>query len=52
VIGLVVGGIMVCRCVMEVPTDAPLTEDYALNYFRDIVAGIEYRTYIVATVSW
>jgi len=30
---------------MEVPTDAPLTQDQAFNYFRDVVAGIEYCTY-------
>jgi len=36
------------RCVLEVPTDVPLTEDHALKYFRDVVAGIEYRTLFYA----
>uniref|UniRef100_A0A1I8GEH0 Protein kinase domain-containing protein n=1 Tax=Macrostomum lignano TaxID=282301 RepID=A0A1I8GEH0_9PLAT len=28
--------------VMEVPTDSPLDEETAWNYFRDIVSGLEY----------
>jgi len=33
------------RCVLEVPTETPLSEDQALKYFRDVVAGIEYCEY-------
>jgi len=36
---------LLSRCVLEVPTETPLSEDQALKYFRDVVAGIEYRTY-------
>ena len=37
-------------CVLEVPTDAPLTEDHAHKYFRDVVAGIEYCTCTLVAV--
>jgi len=42
VVGAHIAGIMY-RCVLEVPSDVPLTEEHALRYFRDVVAGIEYR---------
>jgi hypothetical protein len=30
------------RPVMEIPTDNPLSESDARNYFRDVHSGIEY----------
>jgi hypothetical protein len=29
--------------VMEIPSENPLAEEVAWNYFRDIVLGMEYR---------
>lgn len=29
--------------VLDIPTDTPLTEEQAWQYFRDTVSGLEYR---------
>ena len=31
--------------VLEIPTDKPLTEEEAIQCFRDVVHGLEYRTF-------
>lgn len=36
----------ICSPVMEVPSDSPLSEEQARLYFRDVILGIEYRTYL------
>lgn len=33
--------------VLEVPTDKPLSEEQAWNYFRDVILGIEYCEYLI-----
>jgi hypothetical protein len=35
----------VCRAVMEVPTDSPISEEESWKYLRDIILGIEYCEY-------
>ena len=34
---------LMCREVIEIPTDTPLREDEAWQYIRDVVLGLEYR---------
>lgn len=30
-------------CVIDIPTDSPLSEEAAWKYFRDLILGIEFR---------
>ena len=34
--------------VLEIPTDKPLTEEEAIQCFRDVVHGLEYRKFFTA----
>lgn len=38
--------------VLEIPTDAPLSEEEAWKYFRDLTLGIEYCNFHSAVFEW